>query len=76
MSKMIGKPVHVTWVDSMQTPGWQTAHKDANLICESVGFLADKNKKRIKLYMNSSSHCKGDYIEIPRIAVKKMRYLK
>ena len=67
--------VEVRWIDSMKSSGWHE-HKLSNLECRSVGILYEKHKDRIVLALNSSQYVHGDYIEIPMIAVKKIRRLK
>ncbi len=69
--------VQVEWVDSSSSSGWHYEHKDTDLNCQSVGFLAEKNKTRIKIYQSKAmAGQKGEYMEIPMCAVKKIKYLK
>ena len=77
MSQKAVRMVHVSWVDSMGTSGWHNnIDADADIRCESVGFLMDKTEKRVKIYMSKNAFQKGDVLEIPTVAVKKIKYLK
>ena len=68
-------PVIVRWVDSMGASGWHE-YKPSAMECTSVGHLISKTKDRVTICMNHSHYGKGDYMEIPTIAIKSIRKLK
>ncbi len=68
-------PVEVTWIDSMSTIGWGTAHEEANMECTSVGYLLRSRKDRVAIVQNHGPYSIGEIIEIPKVAVKRIRRL-
>lgn len=69
-------PVIVSWIDSVQSLGCGELHSPSDMTCVSSGFLVSKTKDRITLAMNWDGAEFGQYMEIPRVAVKKLRRLK
>ena len=74
MSKKI-KPVRVDWVDSMGHSGWRD-YEPAEMSCVSVGMLYKENKDSIVIALNKSAYNHGDYMEIPKVAIKSITKLK
>ena len=70
-------PVVVEWLDSNSTGGWDASHKITDMSCISVGLLVQKLPDRIVLAQSHEADgLYGDFIEIPRVAVKKLRRLR
>ena len=69
------KPVAVYWLDSMGSAGWHTLKK-SDLECVTVGHLYAKDKNRVTIALNRSAYGYGDYMEIPRKAVRRIKRLK
>lgn len=70
-------PVAVEWVDSNSTGGWDNDHKPTDMSCISVGILIQMLPDRIILAQSREADgWHGDFIEIPRVAVKKLRKLR
>jgi len=76
------RKMHVQWVDSIGTSGWHPKHEDSNINCETFGFYISENKVSLKLALNysfgsgvESKGCYGDFIEIPKVAIKKRRWM-
>lgn len=69
-------PVLVTWIDSVGSRGWQSKFEKANMTCYSVGHLMSKSKDRITICLNTHGSNVGEVMEIPLVAVKKIRKLK
>ena len=67
-------PVIVEWIDSMSSGGWHD-YKESDLTCYTVGMLYEDKKDRVVIAMNKSAHGYGDYMEIPKIAIKKVTRL-
>lgn len=73
------KPVLVEWIDSAVTGGWNSkeAYKNpSDYSCVTVGILLNKTKDRIIIALNQSAHQYGEIIEIPLVAVKRIRKLR
>ena len=72
------KMVHVDWIDSHGANGWgQKVDEDFDLSCQTVGFLLKKSKDRISIAQSTSNQGSiADVIQIPMIAVKKIKYLR
>ena len=73
--------VEVEWVDSAFNRGWgnaavKTREMDIS-ICRTVGYLISRDKKAIKLAMNSADNDEslGDGISIPAVAVRRVTRL-
>lgn len=69
------KPVMVDWIDSVSQSGWGE-YAGADLRCTSVGFLIKNDKDVVVLALNDNAYQSGQYITIPKIAVKKIRRLR
>lgn len=70
-------PVVVEWLDSNSTSGWGHDHKQTDLSCISVGLLVHEFRDRITLAQSKEAGGDyGDFLEIPRVAVRKLRRLK
>lgn len=69
--------MRVEWLDSMSQPGWGHYDPSEDMRCESIGFLIASKPDRVVLALN---HCgdgvHGDYITIPRSAVRRVTYLR
>ena len=72
--------VHVTWVDSSSSRGWRSLEdfkQEEMLVCESIGWLLDRNRERILI---AGTRCDNDdWAErhtIPMACVKKIRRLQ
>lgn len=74
------KPVYIEWLDSNGMHGWNTKERVENdiesLLCVSVGLLLNKNDERVTIIQSESPFSYNNALAIPRIAVKKIRYLK
>ena len=71
--------IHVTWVDSVGTEGWVNDHKNSNMNCETTGFFISENEEMVKVALNKShvgADMYGDYIEIPKVAIKGRRWVR
>ena len=75
MSKKKTPAVRVDWIDSMGSSGWHE-HRKSDLRCTSVGMLYDETDESVVIALNRSAYNHGDYIEIPKIAIKKITKLK
>lgn len=81
------KPVSIKWVDSglCSSTGWESLDDldwiDKPIVCYTAGFLIEKNKKMVRI-ASSINQLKrvntqvGGVLDIPIIAIKKLRYLK
>lgn len=69
-------PVLVEWIDSVQTMGWGELHEPSDMRCVSVGILVSKTKDRLTLAVNYDGDSFGHFMEIPLVAIKKIRKLK
>ena len=69
-------PVKVYWIDSMGNSGWGSLREHSNMNCTTVGHFIEKTKDRLILAMNSSEYFTGDHMEIPLVAIKKIKKLK
>lgn len=71
-------PVFIEWVDSHSTSGWELTHEPKDLACISVGLLVQEYPDRIVIAQSHAAangeYC--DFMEIPRVAVKKLRRLR
>lgn len=74
MSKKI-KPVRVDWVDSIGADGWHD-HQPSDMSCVTVGMLYNETKHSVVIALNRSAYKHGDYIEIPKVAIKSITKLK
>jgi len=72
---LVGKPVIVEWIDSMSSSGWHD-HRVTDMGCTTVGHYHSEYDDRIVVALNRSSCGCGDYMEIPKVAIKKVRRLK
>lgn len=73
----MAKPlVRVDWIDSVGQAGWGDYNDDTDLYCVSAGHLVSKDRKRIVLALNRSAYGYGDYITIPRVAVRRITVLQ
>jgi len=71
------KPVKVDWIDSMNTSGW-CDYTVTDMECTTVGLYYAETDERIVIAMNVSHDSKtyGNYMEIPKCAIKKITRLK
>lgn len=70
--------VKIDWIDSVGTGHWGN-NPVSNLNCSTVGHLVEKKKDRVVIAMNKSYCSKdsyGHFMEIPRVAIKKITKLK
>ena len=75
---LIGKPVLVEWIDSMQSSGWHD-HKIGNMNCITIGHYHSEYSDRIVIAMNRSLEGEvayGSFMEIPKCSIKKVTKLK
>ena len=75
---MIGQPIKVDWVDSMSSHGWRD-YPYGTMNCSTVGFYYREFDDRVVVALNRSFDSEdnfGTYIDIPKVAIKKMRKLK
>lgn len=70
------KPVLVEWIDSIGVSGWHHVHEKSNMNCVSVGHLIKKDTDRIIICLNKNDQQHGELMEIPKVAIKKIRKLK
>ncbi len=70
------KPVMVEWIDSSFTSGWGALSKPSDLRCVTVGNLVSKSIDRLTISLNASEPCTGHYMEIPLVAVTRIKHLK
>jgi hypothetical protein len=75
----IGDTVHVWWVDSCATIGWNNSgdidHTEDN--CESIGWLAGETKAVVTIAGHKSQQNNyNGIITIPKVAIKKIRKVK
>ncbi len=70
--------VLVEWVDSASCSGWHSLGKDDCISnCISVGVLCQESDKQVILALNKSdSGYVGDTMSIPKVSIKRIRYLK
>lgn len=68
------KPVVVEWDDSMSSSGWRDYEK-SDMVCYTVGMLHKDEKDRVVIAQNKSAYGFGDYMEIPKVAIKKIKRL-
>ncbi len=72
--------IEVVWSDSAQFLGWQikpTPEEHEISTCRTVGFLVGENKTQITIALNTDDVQNfGQLISIPKVNVKKRRYLK
>ncbi len=68
------KNVEVEWIDSITTHGWRD-YEPVDMNCRIVGILIDNNKENIVIAQNESVLGYGDYMTIPKVAVKRVRKL-
>jgi len=73
---LIGNPVLVEWVDSMGSSGWHQEYKISSLKCTTIGHYYAEYQDRIVVALNKSEYCYGDYMDIPRLSIKKITMLK
>jgi hypothetical protein len=69
------KIVKVKWIDSMGTAGWGEGDS-SDMRCCTVGILHKKTKKSVIIALNQSAYGRGHFIEIPKVAIKKIKKLK
>lgn len=71
-------PVQVEWIDSVQSYGWGSLKEPSDMGCVSIGHMISKTKDRVTLALNVSPRngSVGQLVEIPMIAVKKIKRLK
>ena len=74
MSK-VGDIVRVDWIDSMATPGWGEFNKP-DLKCVSAGILFEQDKDSLTIIQNRSAYQDGEYMTIPRRAIKRVKTLE
>lgn len=70
--------VCIEWVDSHSTSGWQLDHEPIDLACISVGILIQDRPDRVVIAQSlaaaNGEYC--DFMEIPRVAVKRVKRLR
>ena len=64
--------IRIDWIDSMQSGGWRHFRK-SKMDCVTIGILYRELSDRYVIAQNWSRHGCGDYIEIPKISVTKIR---
>jgi len=72
-------PVYVEWIDSVGTSGWHpksAAEHPSIMTCVTVGNLISKTKDRLIISLSTSQYQHGDIMEIPVIAVTKIKKLR
>lgn len=70
-------PVVIEWIDANSTAGWDLDHKPTPMRCISAGLLVEDRHDRVILAQSKAGTGDyGDFLEIPRVAVKKLRRLK
>lgn len=71
------KPVVVEWIDSNSTGGWMSSYEAADLRCQTAGFLMKRDKKSVVICQNiSAGGQRGEFMEIPAVAIRRVRRLK
>jgi hypothetical protein len=73
----VGKAVKVDWIDSMKSSGWHD-YKSANMHCTTIGHYHSESDDRIVIAQNRcfEDGMFGDYMEIPKCSVKRVKRLK
>lgn len=71
------KKVMVKWEDSAATSGWYDLDRKpyGAVMCYSAGWLIEDTKKHVVLALNWNEGQCGDYMTIPRSAVRKVKRL-
>ena len=71
------KCVIVDWVDSVTCGGWRGEDEKTDMHCQTIGYLVEKCKDRIIICQSvAACNSRGEHIEIPKVAITSMRYLK
>ena len=81
------KPAYVEWIDSKYctSNGWEYLEDLPDIekpsVCYSVGMVLKKTKRVLRLvcninHMYTAEMQVGGVLDIPTIAIKKLRYLK
>ena len=70
------RPVLVEWIDSVHSTGWSPVREPSDMRCVSAGFLVAKTADRVTLAINRDGDRFGHFMEIPRVAVTRIRTLR
>lgn len=70
------EPVEIYWIDSMGTGGWQGRLEESRMECTTVGHLVERRKDRVVVAQSRSHYGYADLLEIPNVAVKRVRRLR
>lgn len=70
-----GDPIQVEWVDTMQSSGWHDL-KPTDIRCKTIGMYHSEDKEKLAIAQSKSAYGYGDYIEIPKVSIKRVRKLK
>lgn len=73
------KKVHIEWVDSSSTRGWNymPEFKDQELIVVSIGFLLKETKSDVTISTSYTPYGSAmDPLTIPRCSIKKLKVFK
>lgn len=70
------KAVRVDWIDSMAQHGWGHYDPEVEMACTSVGILVESRGDRVVLALSRSAYQHGDYLSIPRSAVRRVKRLR
>ena len=71
--------IEVKWLDSCHHQGWHEISETKNYHpahCRSTGYLIRNDDKEILMAMNLQSTNAGDFMSIPKCAIKEMKELK
>lgn len=75
--------VLIDWVDSHRSGGWtmldelcETVADTERMNCRSVGFLIHKSSASMTLALNVGKNQAADCMTIPRVAIRKVTYLR
>lgn len=78
MSKQ--KYIYIEWVDSVSTPYWGDPPKNTTMKCTTLGHFVTEDKVKICIALNysldSGASGYGHYIEIPKVAVTKRKWVR
>lgn len=72
----------IDWVDSHSCYGWLNEDEihNADMLCQSIGFLIKEDKKNITLALsralNENYKPYGDTITIPKVTIRKRSIIK
>jgi hypothetical protein len=70
------KIIHLEWLDSVSSGGWQMLDEKTDMKVESIGFLMGETKDRVIITTSVYGKTGESPMAIPKCAITKRRFVK